>query len=517
MNDLRVTSQGDAHRTRAAVYVRVSSDEQVQGYSLDAQERAGRLYCEMHGWEVAKLYRDEGRSARTEQIAKRPAFAEMLKDAEAGVIDVVIVHKLDRFARNLVVTIETLQRLERAGVSFVSISEQMDFSTPIGKMTLSMLASLAQYYSDNLSWETKKGKAERKRQGLYNGLLPFGVTTNAAGIPVLNMAPWACNMASREELIPAAGLLMAFKLAAEHRSDKEIAKALNSAGYLTSGNRGQNPFTKDTVRPILCNRFYLGELPDGNGGWLPGKHGALIDPGLFERAQVARRADQPRPRRVSTIRTPWALSGLAKCGVCGGSMTLTGHQNGKRRIQCSGRTQGTGCDEPSFFIAGIEDQIGELLRGFDVPHERQERLIGAWKRTQGGSASSEAKRRQLERRIGRLRELYLEGDLDRAEYQHRRDAIQRELDAVPQATLNSDEVADQLVHYLANLSIAWEVATSEERNRLARELFSEAVLANKTAVAVVPRPEIRPFLAALVGDEITLRRKRRDSNPRSQP
>ncbi|MGI8405728.1 MAG: recombinase family protein, partial [Thermomicrobiales bacterium] len=183
MNDLRVTSQGDAHRTRAAIYVRVSTDEQVQGYSLDAQERAGRLYCEMHGWEVAKLYRDEGRSARTEQIAKRPAFAEMLKDAEAGVIDVVIVHKLDRFAHNLVVTIETLQRLEQAGVSFVSISEQMDFSTPIGKMTLSMLASLAQYYSDNLSWETKKGKAERKRQGLYNGLLPFGVTTNAAGIP----------------------------------------------------------------------------------------------------------------------------------------------------------------------------------------------------------------------------------------------------------------------------------------------------------------------------------------------
>ena len=66
---------------RAAIYIRVSSEEQVQGYSLDAQERAGRMYCEMHGWEVVSLYRDEGRSARTEQIAKRPAFAGMLKDA----------------------------------------------------------------------------------------------------------------------------------------------------------------------------------------------------------------------------------------------------------------------------------------------------------------------------------------------------------------------------------------------------------------------------------------------------
>jgi len=352
---------------RAAIYVRVSSDEQVQGYSLDAQERAGRLYCEMQAWKVGQLYRDEGRSARSEQIAKRPAFMQMLQDAEAGMIDVVIVHKLDRFARNLVVAIETLKRLEQAGVSFVSISEQRDFSTPIGKMTLSVLASLAQYYSDNLSCETKKGKAERKRQGLYNGLLPFGVTANAVGVPVLNMAPWACNAETRAELIPAAGLHLAFTLAAEHRSDKEIAKALNSEGYLTSGNRGQNSFTKDTVRPILCNRFYLGELPDGNGGWLPGKHGALIEPGLFERAQVARRANQPHPRRVSTIRTPWALSGLARCGSCGGSMTLTGNQNGKRRIQCSGRTQASVAKSHHFSPPESKIKLGNYLAALLSP------------------------------------------------------------------------------------------------------------------------------------------------------
>lgn len=395
---------GSATARRAAIYVRVSSDEQVQGYSLDAQERAGRLYCEMQGWEIAKLYRDEGRSARTEQIVKRPAFAQMLKDAEAGLIDVIIVHKLDRFARNLVVTIETLQRLEQAGVSFVSITEQMDFSTPIGKMTLSMLASLAQYYSDNLSWETKKGKAERKRQGLYNGLLPFGVTTNAAGIPVLNMTPWACNLDTKEELSPAAGLLSAFKLAAERRTDKEIAQALNAVGYRTSGNRGQNPFTKDTVRAILRNRFYLGELPDGNSGWLPGKHGTLIDPVLFERADVARRSNLRRPRRVSEVRSPWALSGLATCASCGKSMTSSGRSDGHRRIQCSGRVQGTGCTEPTFFADVVESQIGAVLSNFDVDPVRRKRLISAYMQGQQHDVSSEASRKRLRRQLQRLRE-----------------------------------------------------------------------------------------------------------------
>ena len=157
---------------RAVAYVRVSSEEQVEGYSLAAQERAVRAYCEAHGWDLLTIYPDEGKSAWTDDIAKRPAFARMLADAEAGAFDVLIVHKLDRFARNVMVALETLHQLEANDVGFVSLSESMDFASPIGKVTLTMLASFAQYYSDNLSAETKKGKAERKRQGMYNGVIP---------------------------------------------------------------------------------------------------------------------------------------------------------------------------------------------------------------------------------------------------------------------------------------------------------------------------------------------------------
>src|SRR5215204_1904430 len=268
--------------TRAAVYVRVSSEEQVQGYSLAAQERAATDYCARHGWDVSQVYRDEGRSARTDDVAKRPDFARMLADAEAGRVDVVVVHKLDRFSRNRRIAFEALDRLGRARVGFVSISEDMDHSTAQGQLMLTMLVGMGQFYSDNLSAETKKGKAERKRQGLYNGHLPFGTAKGDDGIPVPHPEDHAA-------------LVLAFELAAAGKTDREVAQALNVAGYRTNGKRGANPFSKDTVRVILQNRFYLGELPDGQGGQVPGRHEAVIEPELFDRAQAARAANTKKP------------------------------------------------------------------------------------------------------------------------------------------------------------------------------------------------------------------------------
>ena len=128
---------------RAALYYRRSSEMQADNFSLDAQQRACREYCQSHGWTVAGEYIDDARSERSADLSKRPEFSRMLEDAEAGACDVIVVQKLDRFSRNLIVTMTTLERLSGAGVGFVSISEQMDFTTPTGRMLLSLLASFA--------------------------------------------------------------------------------------------------------------------------------------------------------------------------------------------------------------------------------------------------------------------------------------------------------------------------------------------------------------------------------------
>lgn len=142
---------------RAALYARVSSEEQVEGYSIDAQKRAFQSLVQGRDWISSKEYVEEGKSARTEDANKRPVFKEMITDALAGKFDVLVVHKLDRFSRNLRITLEYFDKLLKAGVAFISINEQMDFTTPSGKVHLALLGAFAQYYSDNLSQETKKG------------------------------------------------------------------------------------------------------------------------------------------------------------------------------------------------------------------------------------------------------------------------------------------------------------------------------------------------------------------------
>lgn len=492
----RTKATGHATK-RVALYIRVSSEEQVQGYSLDAQERAAETFCGGQGWEVVARYRDEGKSAQTDDEAKRPGFRQMMADAEAGLFDVIVVHKLDRFARNRRVAFDAFHRLGGAGVGFLSIAENMDYSTPAGQLMLTMLVGMAQFYSDNLSWETKKGKQERKRQGLYNGVLPFGVTKGPNGLPVLDTEVHSCVIATRKEIIPAEGLILAFEMAAGGKTDREIAIALNAIGYRTTGNRGQNPFTKDSVRAFLQNRFYLGELPDGEGGHVPGKQGALIDPELFARAESARAANTRRPRKTAGPGKPWALSGLATCGTCGRNFVANGRPGGRRSLRCSGRIQGCGCDESSFYEDLTEEQLGAILAHFAIPRPEQQRLLTAWQHFQSRASDTVAERKRIRRKLERAKELYLDGDLDKAEYHAQRADLTDQLAALPPEGDPDGEAGKRLAALLADMAGAWKVATPEERNKLARQLFMEAIIENRTVVAVKPRPELLPFFESV--------------------
>ena len=472
---------------RAGVYVRVSSDELVDGYSLAAQERAAEAYCAQHGWEPV-VYREEGRSARTDDEAKRPVFAQLLKDAEVRAIDVVIVHKLDRFARNRRVAFDAFERLGKAGVGFVSLAEQMDYASPAGQLMLTMLVGLSQFYSDNLSFETKKGKAERKAQGLYNGLLPFGLKKGEDGLPVPD-----------PETYP--GLLLAFQQAAEGKSDRVVADQLNTAGYRTTGNRGPNLFTKDTVCRILKNRFYLGELLDGQGGWIAGAHQPVLDSELFERAQRARAKNQTaNASRVNHRHRRYALSGLAVCGTCGGRLHFQTARSGKARVYCYREQQRGGCGQRSTFLDGIEDQIAAYLATFHLPDETVADLIARYKHLTAERDDAERERRTLEARLTRIKELYAWGDLTRDAYLAERDALERQLAGL-QGTSDRAMVLRRVAAFLRDLPAAWAAASSEQRNGLARTVFQQVEIKDDRVVAVLPQPEFAPFFNLLAPDD----------------
>jgi len=217
---------------RAALYARVSSEEQVEGYSIDAQRRAFRQFCEARQWVPNREYVEEGKSAHTDDLRKRPMFRQAIDDAIAGQYDVLVVHKIDRFSRRLKVTLEYFEKLGKAGVGFVSIQNDIDYSTPTGKFMLVMQGGLAELYSDNLSEETKKGWHERRKQGLYCGTLPFGTMKGKDGVPVPDITERKSGVNGHEVAVcNYDGLKMAFELSAQGKSDREIAIILNTAGY----------------------------------------------------------------------------------------------------------------------------------------------------------------------------------------------------------------------------------------------------------------------------------------------
>lgn len=143
---------------RAAIYTRVSTEEQTEGWSLDAQQDECVGLLQRRGWQYMEpAYLEPGRSARTDL---RPVFQRMMRDAELKRFDVIVVHKLDRFSRSLTDVVRNVARLKEAKVGLVSVAEPwLDTTTPQGEFMLYLFALLAQWDNQNRARESAKGKA----------------------------------------------------------------------------------------------------------------------------------------------------------------------------------------------------------------------------------------------------------------------------------------------------------------------------------------------------------------------
>jgi len=168
-------------KTRAAAYIRVSTDEQVsEGQSLENQEARIRAYADSQGWELADTYREEGQSGKDLQ---RPELSRMLADIEAGNLDIVLVYKVDRLTRKQKDLWYLLEdKFESNQVGFKSVVEPFDTTTAQGKAFLGMLAVFAQLERDTIAERTKDTLANKKTNGEWVGRIPFGYRVGESGI-----------------------------------------------------------------------------------------------------------------------------------------------------------------------------------------------------------------------------------------------------------------------------------------------------------------------------------------------
>ena len=147
---------------RAAGYRHVSMREQLDGHSLDAQVQHIQEYARSQGWQVVEIYTDAGISAKKD--SQRPELERLLKDAQAGQFDVVVVDRIDRFYRHLGGLIAALDQLHTWGVAFASVQEKLDFTTHWGKLTLTVLGILAEVYIDLAEAGDEEGQTPARPQ-----------------------------------------------------------------------------------------------------------------------------------------------------------------------------------------------------------------------------------------------------------------------------------------------------------------------------------------------------------------
>ena len=343
-----------------------------------------------------------------------------------------------------------------------------------------MQGGLAELYSDNLGQEVKKGLHERKAQGLYNGLLPFGATKREDGVPMPH--PGTLQ-----------GLEMAFQLAANGQSDREVARALNSAGYRTAGNQGTRLFSKDTVRGILTNRFYVGQLPGRESGWVDGRHAPLIPIETFDAAESARARNRHNPAKTTRSDSRVSsLSGVAKCYECGATLR-TMRNRGVARMVCNTRLKRGACTQKSARLDGYESELQHYFDAFTIPEDYQQKLLDGQRRLVAAHDDTEAQRSRLHGALDRLKDLYKWGDKTKSEYQRETDEILEELQMLRAAPVDDSAAMDKLAEFLRDVSSAWRVADQERRNKLARLLFDGVWIKDQAVLGVTPRPELKPF------------------------
>ena len=291
-------------KTRCAIYTRVSTDERLdmEFNSLDAQREAGAAYVESQkheGWlPVGDRYDDGGFSGGT---LERPALQRLIADIEANRIDVVVVYKIDRLSRSLMDFAKLVEVFDRCQVTFVSITQSFNTTTSMGRLTLNILLSFAQFEREVIGERVRDKIAASRRKGLWmGGMPPLGYDVRERKLVVNE---------TEAELVR-----LIFTRFLRVGSATKLSHELRRVGHRTKswttqdGNqRPGRPIDKGATYKILGNRVYLGEAVH-KGVSYPGEHEAIIDRATWDKVHAilaentVARSNQTRAQTAALLR-----------------------------------------------------------------------------------------------------------------------------------------------------------------------------------------------------------------------
>jgi len=354
------------HEVRCAIYTRKSTEEGLEQEfnSLDAQREAAEAYIasqRSEGWTLLPDRYDDG--GYTGANVDRPALQRLLADVEAGRVECVVTYKVDRLSRSLLDFARLMGTFEAHDVSFVSVTQQFNTATSVGRLMMNVLLSFAQFEREIIAERTRDKMSAARRRGKWTG-----------GVPILgyDVAPEGGRLLVNTE--EAERVCAIFGLYRKRRGLVPVVQELERWGwhnkrYRTRAGveRGGGPFTKTTLQKLLTNPLYIGQVRS-NGSLHPGEHEALVDEATWRNAQaLLRRNGRSGGSRRRPGPTP-LLQGLLHCQPCGKAMTHSVAARGTRRhryyvCQTAQKRGWAACPTKSVPAEKIEASVVEQLRG----------------------------------------------------------------------------------------------------------------------------------------------------------
>ncbi len=319
MNHPNKKSAATLPLVRCAIYTRKSTEEGLEQEfnSLDAQRESAEAFIRRQaheGWTCLPERYDDG--GFTGGNMERPAFQRLLADIRAGKIDCVVTYKVDRLSRSLLDFAKMMETFERHGVSFVSITQQFNSATSMGRLVLNVLLSFAQFEREIIAERTRDKVAATRRKGKWSG-----------GTPVLgfDLDPRGRRLHVNDD--EAQRVRAIFALYLEHQVLFPVVQELERRGWVgkrwqtrKGRQRGGRPFTKTSLYRLLTNVIYTGKVRYKNEVH-DGEQPALIDADTFGRVQALLRSHGPEVGPPSLHRFTALLKGLLRCGGCDCAMT----------------------------------------------------------------------------------------------------------------------------------------------------------------------------------------------------
>lgn len=466
---------------RTAIYVRVSTLEQAQeGYSIDEQIDKLKKYCAAKDWNVYQIYKDPG---FTGSNTNRPGLNALISAAKRNLFDTVLVYKLDRLSRSQKDTLYLIEDVfGKMGISFVSLNENFDTSTPFGKAMIGILAVFAQLEREQIKERMSMGKLVRAKSGKAMAW---------------NKSPFGYRYENGNYVIEPIEAQIVKRIFDEYLSGTSITKIrdhLNEEGHI--GKKAEWPYR--SIRSILDNATYAGfskfkeELFEGNHEAIVTKEAYFTTQKELEirQKEAYKKNNNPRP-----FQAKYMLSGLMRCGICGSTFEVNlrnVRKDGTRlkKYRCASHSSKrhnytikrnpNGCTSPTYDMEELENailaQIEKLRINTDIIQEK------SLTQSDVDTNSYEIKLKQLNSQLEKLIDLYLDMEIPKKTLEIRKKSIIHEIDSIEtkleslKENNNNQVSVKELMRELSNIKSSVYTLPYDQQKNLVRKLIKNIVV-----------------------------------------